>query len=105
MATEWNEMEILQTLKVYVEIRDKNVDRSAAIGRLCQLLGRDKSAVKAAVLAPAKEDPLWQEERPHRGLSLVAQAIWDKYREDLPGLIAAAKEAEASLPGARGGRK
>lgn len=97
MVKEWNEMEILQTLKVYVEIRDKNVDQAAAIGRLCQLLSRDKASVKAAVLAPAKDDPLWQDARPHRGLNKLAQALWDKYRDDLPGLIEAAKQHEASL--------
>lgn len=101
MAKEWNEIEILQALRVYVEIRDRNVDRSAAIGRLCLLLGRDKTSVKAAVLAPAKDDPLWQDDRPHRGLNQVSQAIWDKYKDDLPGLIAAAKEGEATLIAAR----
>jgi hypothetical protein len=101
MGKEWNESEILQALKVYVEIRDRNVDRSAAIGRLCLLLGRDKTSVKAAVLAPAKDDPLWQDDRPHRGLNQLSQPIWDKYKDDLPGLVAAAKEAAAAILAAR----
>ena len=104
MGKEWNECEILQSLKVYVELRDNHADQSAAIGRLCKLLGRDRTSVKAAVLAPAKLDPLWQEKRPHRGLNAVAQALWDKYQADLPGLIDAAKACESTLPAAGAGK-
>lgn len=86
---EWSDIEILQTLKVYVDIRDRGVDQGAAIGRLVALLGRSRSSILAAVMAPAKEDPLWTGVRPHRGLSNKrAAALWEKYREDLPALVA-----------------
>jgi hypothetical protein len=91
-------MEIVQTLKVYVDIRDRGVDRSAAIGRLAALLDRDKTSIKAAVLAPAKDDPLWRDERPFRGLTnTLAAALWKKYSEDLPGLVAEAARVEETL--------
>jgi hypothetical protein len=60
-------MEILQTLKVYVGIRDRGVDQAAAIGRLAAILDRGRESIEAAGLAPAKEDPLWKEKRPYRG--------------------------------------
>ena len=89
---EWTELEILQTLKVYVDIRDKGVDQGAAIGRLAARLDRSRGSVEAAVLAPAKEDPLWKGPRPHRGLTNKrAAALWEKYSKDLLALVEAVK--------------
>ncbi len=91
-------MEILQTLKVYVDIRDRSVDKGAAIGRLTSLLDRRRASIEAAVMAPAKEDPLWRGDRPHRGLTNThAMALWKRYSKDLPGLVAAAAQVEETL--------
>lgn len=103
MGKEWGDMEILQTLKVYVDIRDKGVDQSAAIGRLHAMLDRSRGSIEAAVLAPAKEDPLWKGKRPHRGLTNTrAVALWKKYSRDLPGLVAEAARHEETLRNLRG---
>lgn len=100
---EWTEMEILQTLKVYVDIRDKGVDKGAAIGRLAAILDRSRGSIEAAVMAPAKEDPLWRGARPHRGLTNTrAAALWKRYSKDLPGLVAAAARYEDTLRALRG---
>src|SRR5438132_12486682 len=97
-AKEWTEMEILQTLKVYVDIRDRGVDKSAAIGRLAAILDRSRSSIETAVMAPAKEDPLWRGERPYRGLTnTTAAALWKKYSNDLPGLVTEAARHEETL--------
>jgi hypothetical protein len=95
-------MEILQTLKVYVDIRDRGVDQAAAVGRLVALLDRTRASIEAAVLAPAKEDPLWRGKRPHRGLTnKLAAELWKKYSQDLPGLIAEAARHEETLRASR----
>ncbi len=101
-AKEWTEVEILQTLKVYVDIRDRGVDKGAAIGRLLAMIDRTRSSIEAAVMAPAKEDPLWQGERPYRGLTNAkAAALWKTWSADLPGLIAEAARGEEELRAAR----
>lgn len=95
---DWTEPEMLQTLKVYVDIRDRDADQSAAIGRLAALLGRTRSSVEAAVMAPAKDDPMWKGKRPHRGLTnKLAASLWAKYSKDLPGLFAVAARDEEWL--------
>lgn len=100
---EWTEIEILQTLKVYIDIRDKGVDQGAAIGRLAALLARSRGSIEAAVLAPAKEDPLWKGVRPHRGLTNKrAAALWKKYSKDLQTLVAEAAKYEDTLRVLRG---
>lgn len=94
----WTEMEILQTLKVYVDIRDRGADKGAAIGRLAALLDRSRGSIEAAVMAPAKEDPLWRGKRPHRGLTNTqAATLWKKYSKNLPGLVAEAARYEETL--------
>jgi hypothetical protein len=96
-------MEILQALKVYVDIRDRDADKGAAFGRLAALLGRSQGSIEAAVMAPAKEDPLWRGKRPHRGLTNTrAAALWKKYSNDLPGLVAEAARYEETLRTLRG---
>jgi hypothetical protein len=97
-GTAWTEMEILQTLKVYVDIRDKGVDKGAAIGRLAALLDRSRGSIEAAVMAPAKEDPLWRGDRPHRGLTnTLAMALWKRFSKDLSGLVMEAARCEETL--------
>lgn len=70
---------MIRTFEVYVAIRDRGIDAPAAIGRLARELGRSLSTVKAAVMAPAKEDPLWKGSRPHFGLTPSARALWRKF--------------------------
>jgi hypothetical protein len=70
---------MIRTFEVYVAIRDRGIDAPAAIGRLARELGRSLSAVEAAVMAPAKEDPLWKGSRPHFGLTPSARVLWQKF--------------------------
>ncbi len=95
---EWTRTEIILALKTYVEIRDNGMDQGAAIGRLANLLGRRREAVEAAVLAPAKEDPDWNNDRPFRGLTnKEARLLWEMYRLDIPGLMTAASLCEKEV--------
>jgi antitoxin HicB len=98
----WRDDEILLTFKLYVEIRDDGRDHKAPIQELAKLLERDESAVRAAVFAPAKEDPRWTGSRPHRGLSAPARALWNKYSVDLAGLRRMARQIEARMRERRG---
>jgi len=100
---EWTEMEILQALKVYIDIRDKGVDKGAAIGRLSALLDRNRGSIEAAVMAPAKQDPFWRSGRPYLGLTNTrASALWKRYSKDLPRLVAEAACYEDTLRTLRG---
>lgn len=93
----WTDDEILLTFKLYVEIRDDGRDARASIKELAELLGRDVSAVRSAVFAPAKEDPRWKRARPHRGLSAPARTLWNQYSGDLAGLRRITRQIEARL--------
>jgi len=92
----WTRDEILITFRLYVEIRDDGRDDKAPVKDLAKLLDRDVSAVRAAVMAPSKVDPLWKGKR-HYGLSDAASALWEEYSGDLPRLRKQARELERRL--------
>lgn len=92
----WTRDEILLTFKLYVEIRDDGRDDEAPVKDLARLLDRGVSAVRAAVMAPSKLDPLWKGPR-HYGLSDAARVLWDQYSQDLPRLRKEAREIERRL--------
>jgi len=93
----WTDDEVLLTFKLYVEIRDDGRDDKAPIKDLAKLLGRDASAVRSAVFAPAKDDPRWTRSRPSHGLKPSARVLWDSYSGDLASLRRIARKIEASL--------
>jgi hypothetical protein len=98
---DWTRDEILLTFKLYVEIRDDQRDDNAPIKDLAKLLDRTESAVRAAVFAPAKDDPLWRGRRPNMGLTPTARAFWDEHSKDLSRLRTEARNIERRLRLAR----
>lgn len=93
----WTPDEILLTFKLYVDIRDEHVDDVAGVEALASLLSREPSAVRAAVFAPAKDDPLWSGKRPLHGLSEAARRLWLEYNRDIAQLRRIAKQIEQQL--------